>query len=1669
MAQPGNTNRYFTRVRYYLSMADSLQGLPADTFPVRADFRNYNWLAQNNDQLYKWSIPLLKWVPLTSTITNIFNNSITNTTVINQTDSSVTIQICTGDGACDTSTFATTINNISNTFPINDSTIVFCGTDTVTAITTCDTVHIPPQTVYMFQNGTIQIAPGIVEHGGNPLLHNTTLPTGYNLYTISGHPVYNYPLNVVQEQNFANGAGLQSWRSFGGIAGEIDFNNKVKLGITYTGKTYPDNPTNLNGYFNKAIGYMEGVNFTPNGSFGDRTDTSISKIDGILFHTLDTSTTDAITFFGKHPPNVNYVGTPVGPGLESYRIVTMHDNKNLTFHGYDSSRADESPTRILGVDNLGNVKVTQLPQVSVTNIINDSSFTICTVNSCDTFVVHNVSGPITNITIINDSTLQVCGSAVLSAELVTNGDFTGDATGWELGALWSYNSNNLIHSFGSTQATAQSGGLIEGGEYTVSADVGGTVGTVDIKLDAGTTQTYNAGAGTVTFTGNWSNGTNYKIVLLPSNDFDGTIDNVSVKQVLPNCDTLQIIPSVFIPADTFFVKSPIHSTGVGVTNHDTIYIDIANRVDTGALTNQDWTYFNHKVDSIYVHSGAGLDSFFYDNGDEIGILWHLAPINCNELVAGGQVVFSGTPYVYNVEAAFYRINCQFYSSPPTQFTIDSADCTNPRTDVFFVDTSGNAGYLPGIAATPNLKPSIDKAWQFELTSLDIPICGTPLMDTVIIYNNNVGGEWIPVTNTGTTTNPDNLTNVWIGNKSLNVTNINNNDNVIFTQGGTFDLSSYDAVAGFVKLKANLPNAANIRLRWFNGATAIGSPVNIGLNKTNLTTYQAWQIPLTAFALNSNLVTSLHIQYTAANNTNNAGMYFDYIYLQRGIPPTQPSGTIVAYNGLRHVKNNNIDSIRLGDFISPGAPLIATTYIDAGAFSLRVRGSAALLNTFDVVNSGSGTAVSGVSSSGVGGEFDATSGIGVRGVSNSNTGGVFFSLTGLAATYTVDPATTTTVTEVARYARSTQGTAGTGIGGSIDLFDQTVAGGTVQANQIIWKWTDPAFPSRTSEISFTGYNNTVKQALMTLAGSGQLTLNQYTTANFNGGTAADSVLVVTSAGVVKKRNAAAFGGGGGSQTLQQTFDIESATAVMNKDNTISNGANTLFMDGSDEVLRVSTSSGSGGTYALQATSGSSGGAIAATSISGEAIRATSSSGLPGVFDISNPTGNVALAVLQLRNVTSGTPGDGNGVSIEFFGTTTLPTITDIGRLQVELTDATNVRSLLSISGKDGVFTENILFTLSGTGAAALPMYGSGIFTSTPTYNLAVDASGNIIEVATGGGSTLLPLTGSASATGDVTSTLAGHDVDIAVPAGSRFQITNGSTYNLQFDPDGFQTNLKSDDGTAFSELHLNSNSGGAVTLFELNANNGVNNVVITGDADANSIVNTAATITFNGNVGVGGAPLTSPFVASFDVNDGGTNHYITVAPANFLTLVGATDGTASSAASFTANLAGNSVTFTVQADDGTNQVQIYGDAQAQTITYSAAAHTFNGTMVLDDLSGTGTRAVLADATGTLSAPVSDITVKENIQPLGSGINTIMQLRPVSFYFKQGWRNYGEGQQIGFIAQDIEKVLPNSVFVTPKTGKMGYNETDIIPLLVKAVQEQEIEIENLKQRIRSLQNK
>ena len=91
--------------------------------------------------------------------------------------------------------------------------------------------------------------------------------------------------------------------------------------------------------------------------------------------------------------------------------------------------------------------------------------------------------------------------------------------------------------------------------------------------------------------------------------------------------------------------------------------------------------------------------------------------------------------------------------------------------------------------------------------------------------------------------------------------------------------------------------------------------------------------------------------------------------------------------------------------------------------------------------------------------------------------------------------------------------------------------------------------------------------------------------------------------------------------------------------------------------------------------------------------------------------------------------------------------------------------------------------------------------------------------------------------------------------------------------------------------------------------------------------------------------------------------------------------------------------------------------------------------------------------------SDIRLKENIKPIKSALDKAMKLQGVTFDWKENNNVLDLKEDIGFIAQDIQKVLPELVREN-KDGMLSMRHQGITPILLEAIKELKAEIEELK---------
>ena len=95
--------------------------------------------------------------------------------------------------------------------------------------------------------------------------------------------------------------------------------------------------------------------------------------------------------------------------------------------------------------------------------------------------------------------------------------------------------------------------------------------------------------------------------------------------------------------------------------------------------------------------------------------------------------------------------------------------------------------------------------------------------------------------------------------------------------------------------------------------------------------------------------------------------------------------------------------------------------------------------------------------------------------------------------------------------------------------------------------------------------------------------------------------------------------------------------------------------------------------------------------------------------------------------------------------------------------------------------------------------------------------------------------------------------------------------------------------------------------------------------------------------------------------------------------------------------------------------------------------------------------------------SDRKYKENIKPIESALDKAMQLQGVTFDWKDSESILDIKEDIGFIAQDVEKVLPELVRDSGK-GNLSLRYQGITPILLEAIKELKAEIEDLKKKIK-----
>jgi hypothetical protein len=273
------------------------------------------------------------------------------------------------------------------------------------------------------------------------------------------------------------------------------------------------------------------------------------------------------------------------------------------------------------------------------------------------------------------------------------------------------------------------------------------------------------------------------------------------------------------------------------------------------------------------------------------------PVSADSIISGGVVTWSGTGLIFNVSACNYYIDNLYYNSPDATLTLDPADPTDDRIDVFAVDINGDAIVITGTPSATPQEPQVDPATQIKLTTVIVQAGATTPLGVAnnMIYDENV--ELWSKSNSSLTVDYVNTTTPYVGTYCIlaTTTSASTFKALTFYKASTYsNKSDYDLFSFAIKLSQSLLNTESIKIIFSNlslypnvkvAEYAITSNNSIGLSFSNTSSYQLIGIPIANITFTNNSFNYVQIQFI----TSRTGISFrlDRILLQYGITQVEP--------------------------------------------------------------------------------------------------------------------------------------------------------------------------------------------------------------------------------------------------------------------------------------------------------------------------------------------------------------------------------------------------------------------------------------------------------------------------------------------------------------------------------------------------------------------------------------------------------------------------------------------------------------------------------------------------------------------------------------------------------------------------------------------------------------
>jgi hypothetical protein len=150
--------------------------------------------------------------------------------------------------------------------------------------------------------------------------------------------------------------------------------------------------------------------------------------------------------------------------------------------------------------------------------------------------------------------------------------------------------------------------------------------------------------------------------------------------------------------------------------------------------------------------------------------------------------------------------------------------------------------------------------------------------------------------------------------------------------------------------------------------------------------------------------------------------------------------------------------------------------------------------------------------------------------------------------------------------------------------------------------------------------------------------------------------------------------------------------------------------------------------------------------------------------------------------------------------------------------------------------------------------------------------------------------------------------------------------------------------------------------------------------------------------------------------------------------------------------------------------LFGDGTGGTAAYRGKIEYDHSNDVMEIRTAATTHALI-NSSGALTmlgdvvafGSPSDKRLKENIKPIESALDKVSKLQGVTFDWKPSDSILEIKEDVGFIAQDVQKVMPELVREN-KDGMLSMRHQGIAPILLEAIKELKAEIEELKKQIK-----